>query len=109
MRCAIPGRRTEGAQPTHPVIPDSFRDLPGLPRELTKRPQSQAQPPLVAFKIPDIRCAIPGRPTEVAQPKPRHPGLVPGPSGRRMGIYAARFLDDEWGEHTFHPRMMDGR
>ena len=48
--------------PPNPVIPDSFRDLPGLPRELVKRPQSQAQPPLVAFKIPDMSCAIPGRP-----------------------------------------------
>ena len=65
IRCAIPGRRTEGAQLTHrhpglapgpnkkateanhnpkPVIPDSFRDLPGSPRDLTKRPRCKNNP-----------------------------------------------------------------
>ena len=29
-------------------------------------------------KIPDIRCAIPGRRTEGAQLTHRHPGLAPG-------------------------------
>ena len=93
----VPGpneKATEAKDYTQPVIP-------GLPRDLTKRPQSQSQPPLVAIKIPDMRCAIPGRPTgrhpglapgtnkkatkPTTTPKSCHPGLVPGPSGLAPG------------------------
>ena len=46
--------------------------IPGSPRDLIKRPRFQNNPCRMFPKIPDIRCAIPGRPLH------RHPGLAPG-------------------------------